>query len=322
MPDTIPPPSIIGICAAHHGMDPLLKNTPFFEQETANDRLGCRLSVKVEVLNPVRAAEGRGADWFFAGQPARNEPLITASPGNFGLGLAFASQKQGRKLIVFAPQGVNEAKLAAMQRLGAEVRLVGLDLLAAKTDARAFADANGFPFLDDGAHPRVVEGYGTIGREMTASSQRFDTVLVPLGAGAIAAGIGLWLKTERPGVRVIGLVPETNQTMLHSWQARKIVSGPCGPLPTIADSLAVQQPETYALDLLLRTVDDVWPVRDGAILAGMRLCHDHYGLIVEPTGAIGVGAILERGAAFDGRQVATLLSSGNMTPDQIKAYLG
>lgn len=322
MPDIIPPPSIIGICAAHHAMDPRLRDTPFFDRAAANAKLGCQVSVKAEVLNPIRAAEGRGADWLFAGQMKRAEPLVTASPGNFGLGLAYAAQKQQRRLIVFAPEGINQAKLEAMQQLGADVRLEGSDLLGAKAAARAFAEAQGFPFLDDGAHPRVVEGYGTIGREMTASAQAFDTVLVPIGAGAIAAGIGLWLKTEQPNVRVIGLVPETNPTMLHSWRAQKVVTGQAGDLPTIADSLAMQQPETYALDLLLRTISDVWSVRDGAMLAGMRFCHEEYGLIVEPTGAIGIGAILERAAEFEGRKVATLLVGGNMTPDQIKSYLG
>lgn len=322
MPDVIPPPNIIGICAAHHALDPQFCDTPFYGRDAANQRLGCQLLVKVETLNPVRAAEGRGADWFFAGQKKRSEPLVTASPGNFGLGLAYAARKQQRDLIVFAPEGINQAKLEAMQQLGADVRLDGNDLLCAKAAARAFAQTNGFPFLDDGAHPRVVEGYGTIGREMTTSAHPFDIVLVPLGAGAIAAGIGLWLKTERPNVKVIGLVPETNPTMLLSWQARKVVTGQAGDLLTIADSLAVQQPEAYALELLLRTISDVWSVRDGAILAGMRFCHEEYGLIVEPTGAIGIGAILERGPEFDGQKVATVLTSGNVTPDQIKAYLG
>lgn len=322
MTETVPPPSIIGICAAHHALDPHLKNTPFIENAAANAALGCRLAVKAEVSNPIHAAEGRAADWFFAGQPVRPEPLVSASPGNFGLGLARAARQKGRELIVFVPKGVNRAKLEAMQQAGADVRLEGADLDESKSAARAFAEQQGFPFLDDGTHPRVVEGYGTIAREMTASTLSFDTVLVPVGAGALAIGVGLWLRAERPNVKVIGLVPETSPATLLSWQAGHVITAPPADVPTIADGLAQRAPSPYAFEYLRRTIHDVWSVRDGAILAGMRFCHQHFGLIVEPAGAIGVGAVLERLETFAGQNVATILCGGNMTPDQIRTYLG
>ncbi|MFY8106715.1 MAG: threonine ammonia-lyase [Elstera sp.] len=322
MTDLAPPPSIVGICAAHHAINPVFRNSPFYGHPSADAVLPCKLRVKVETQNPIRAAEGRGADWFFSGQPTRNDPLVTASQGNFGQGLAYAARDKGRKLIVFAPTGANPSKLDAMQRLGADVRLEGADFHSAKAAAATYADSIGAQFLDDGAHPRVVEGCGTIGREMTSSSLTFDTVLVPLGAGALAIGVGLWIKAERPSVRVIGLVPETSPAMLLSWQAGTVVTAPEAEVSTIADGLAQRAPSAYALEYLKQTIDDVWSVRDGSILAGMRFCHHHYGLIVEPAGAIGVGAVLERGEAFTGQTVATILCGGNMTPDQIRTYLG
>ncbi len=322
MTDLAPPPSIVGICAAHHAINPVFRNSPFYGHPSADAVLPCPLRVKVETQNPIRAAEGRGADWFLSGQPARTEPLVTASPGNFGQGLAYVARHKKRPLIVFAPTSVNPAKLEAMRQLGADVRLEGADLHSAKEAGRAYAETIGAQFLDDGAHPRVVEGFGTIAREMTASDEEFDTVLLPLGAGALAMGIGLWMRSERPKVRVIGLVPETSPAMLLSWQAGKIVTAPPAEVPTIADGLAQRAPSAYALEYLRQTIDDVWSVRDGAILAGMRFCHQHYGLIVEPAGAIGVGAVLERPEAFAGQKVATVLCGGNMTPDQIRTYLG
>ncbi|MCK6443828.1 threonine ammonia-lyase [Elstera cyanobacteriorum] len=318
----IPPPSIFGICAAHHAINPVFRNSPFYGHPSADAVLSCSLRVKVETQNPIRAAEGRGADWFFSGQPQRTDPLVTASPGNFGQGLAYAARDKKRPLIIFAPVGVNPAKLEAMRHLGADVRLEGADLYTAKEAARAYADTIGGQLLDDGAHPRVVEGFGTIAREMTEAGVEFDTVLLPLGAGALAIGVGLWLRAEKPNVRVIGLVPETSPAMLLSWQAGKVVTAPPAEVPTIADGLAQRAPSAYAFAYLRQTIDDVWSVRDGAILAGMRFCHQHYGLIIEPAGAIGVGAILERPEAFAGQRVATVLCGGNMTPDQIRTYLG
>jgi threonine dehydratase len=92
--------------------------------------------------------------------------------------------------------------------------------------------------------------------------------------------------------------------------------------PTIADGIAVREPVPYALTCMRGTVDDVWAVSEASIRDGMRFCHQYYGLVVEPAGAVGVAAAIEHGATLAGQDVATVLCGGNLTTEQIREYLG
>ncbi len=147
------------------------------------------LVLKVESLNPIRSFKGRGTDLFVAGL-AGAPRLVCASAGNFGQGLARAGIKRGCPVTVFAAEGASPLKIEAMRRFGAEVRLAGQDFDAAKAAGRAFAADTGSLFVEDGADPAIAEGAGTIALEMTRSGVEVDAVLIPLGNGALATGMG------------------------------------------------------------------------------------------------------------------------------------
>jgi threonine dehydratase len=319
-----PFPSAAGIEAAYAAIDPVFLRSPLCAHPSADAALGFSLLAKVETLNPLRAFKGRGADWFFSGEPAVATPLVAASAGNFGQALAYAAGKRGRKLVVFAATAANPLKLEAMRRLGAELVLEGADFDAAKQAARAYAAENGFAFVEDGAHQAIAEGAGTIALEITRELElrrdRLDAILVPLGNGALLTGIGAWMKAKLPACKVIGIVAEGAPAMLLSWREASVVSTPGAS--TIADGIAVREPVPYALASMRHCVDDVVAVSEASIGAAMRFCHEHYGLVVEPAGAAGVAAALEHGAQFAGLRVATVLCGGNLTREQVRAYLG
>jgi threonine dehydratase len=306
MISTLPPPSLQGISAA------------------ADDALSCRLFAKVETLNPVRCFKGRGTDWFLARLPAGDEPLVTASAGNFGQGLAYAARRAKRRLTVFTAVNANPLKIEAMRRLDAEVILDGEDFDTAKHAGRRHAANIGGLFVEDGAEPAIAEGAGTIALEITRELSRrraaIDAILVPLGNGALLTGVGTWIKAHMPSCRVIGIVAETAPSMLLSWREDKVVTTP--DAPTIADGIAVREPVPYALACMRGTVDDVWTVSEASIRDGLGFCHQYYGLVVEPAGAVGVAAAIEHGAKLSGQDVATVLCGGNLTAEQMRAYLG
>ena len=323
MPDHAPP-TAEGIRAAYAAIDPVFLDTPLIEHPSTDAELTCKLLVKVETLNPIRAFKGRGTYWFLANLPSSGQRLVAASAGNFGQGLARAAQKRGRALTMFASIHANPLKIEAMQRFGAEMILAGEDFDAAKDAARAFAAQHGHLYVEDGAHREVAEGAGTIALEMTRDLARrrasVDTILVPLGNGALLTGVGTWFRHAVPGCRVIGVVAEVAPSMLLSWQQGRQTS--TATASTIADGIAVREPIPYALACMRSTVDDVWTVSEASIRAGMRFCHRHYGLVVEPAGAAGVGAVLEHGARLAGQRVATILCGGNMTAEQVAEVLG
>ena len=292
------------ISEAARVIDPIFLNTPQMAFEPLSRELGADLVLKIETLNPIRSFKGRGTEFFVATleDPA---PLVAASAGNFGQGLARAAVKRGRAVTIFAAENANPLKIARMRELGAEVILIGHDFDAAKTEARQFAARNGFRYVEDGREPAISEGAGTIAMELGA----FGTVLVPLGNGALINGIGTWMRHAHPATRIIGVCAAGAPAMQLSWQTGTIHATETAD--TFADGIAVRLPVAEALEDMRSTVDDILTVTDDHIRHAMRLLLSHTGLVVEPAGAAGVAALLAFPARFAGQSLATILCGSN-----------
>lgn len=307
-------PTADGIAAAAAQIDRLFVDSPLIEQQKANEWLGLRLFAKVETLNPIRSFKGRGTEWWLRNQPASSDPIVSASAGNFGQGLAHAGRKHGRPVVIYAATTANPGKIEAMRRLGADVRLEGLDFDAAKAAARAYATANGYAFVEDGALREIAEGAGTIALEITErlaiDGIAVDAVVVPLGNGALLNGIGTWMKAKAPQCRVIGVVASAAPAMKQSFEGGTLVS--TATAMTAADGIAVRECVPYALENMKSTVDELWEVNEDAIAGARRFCQEHYGLVVEEAGAAGLAGIMERKGQLAGRTVATILCGGNV----------
>lgn len=307
-------PTADGILAASKNIDPVFTGSPLIEQHTANAELGLRLFAKVETLNPIRSFKGRGTDWWMHNEPSGDHPVVSASAGNFGQGLAYAGRARGRKVVIFSATTANPGKVEAMRRLGADVRLEGDDFDAAKAAARAYAEAHGCPFVEDGALRTIAEGAGTIALEITERLLRdaipLDAIIVPLGNGALLTGIGTWIRARAPGCKIIGVVAANAPAMKQSWETGKLVS--TRTADTAADGIAVRECVPYALDCMKTTVDDVWQVNEDAIRRAREFCLTHYGLVVEEAGAAGLAGLIENGSGLRDKTVATILCGGNV----------
>lgn len=321
-------PSVAGVREAAGVIDPVFGNTPQFVSDPLSDALGLRLLCKVESLNPIRSFKGRGtsyllhrlvADAASGGEMPRE--LVCGSAGNFGQGLAYAARRRGLPVTVFAATSASPLKVARMRELGAHVELAGHDFDAAKDAARDYVRGRaGARFIEDGHEPAIAEGAGTIALELDRWPEPIDVALVPLGNGALLAGVGLWLRAHRPATRVIGVCAAGAPAMADSWRAGRVVVAPAAD--TIADGIAVRVPVPAALDDLRGVLDEVVLVDDAAIVEAMRLLFDSLGIVVEPAGAVGVAAALAHGARFAGRLVATPLCGGNVTREQARRWLG
>jgi threonine dehydratase len=307
-------PSADAIRAASDRIDPVFIGSPLIEQHTANAELGLRLFAKVETLNPIRSFKGRGTDWWMQNQPPSDRPVVSASAGNFGQGLAYSGRARGRRVVIFSATTANPAKVEAMRRLGAEVRQEGRDFDAAKSAARAYAESEDCPFVEDGALRAIAEGAGTIALEITDRLSRddilLDAVVVPLGNGALLTGVGTWIRSAVPGCRVIGVVAANAPAMKHSFESGRLVS--TDTADTAADGIAVRECVPYALDCMKTTVDEVWEVSEEALRRAREFCLTHYGLVVEEAGVAGLAGILEKGGGLKGKTVATILCGGNV----------
>jgi threonine dehydratase len=298
----------------------VFRDSPQFENSAVSDACGARVVLKVETANPIRSFKGRGTAWLCEELALPGGAgLVGASAGNFGQGLAWNGTRAGLRVTVFAARGANPYKVERMRALGAEVRLEADDFDAARAAAEVYAGETGARFVVDGRDAPISEGAGTIGLELSRWPEPFDALLVPVGDGALIAGIGAWARARMPGTQVIGVCAAGSPALALSWRAGKPVSTPSAE--TIADGIAVTTPVPEAVEDLLAVVDDMMLVSEDAILAAMRLLFREAGLVTEPAGVAGLAALLERGEPWRGATVATPVCGGNLTPEQSARWL-
>ena len=291
-PDSVTiPPDLEAIARAARDIDPVFRTTPQYEAEALGKRLGARVLLKVETVNPIRSFKGRGTDFYLREQRPTPARFVTASAGNFGQGLAWAARSRGVSLEVFAAESANPLKVDRMRALGATVLLRGRDFDDAKAHARVHAESEGVPFVEDGRDVAIAEGAGSIAVELCRWPEPIETLLVPLGNGALLGGIGVWMKAHSPATRIIGVCAAGAPAMRESLRAGRLIETP--GTNTIADGIAVRVPIPEALDYLRPVVDDVVLVSDDALRHAMQLVRDETGLVAEPAGVAGIAALIE-----------------------------
>jgi threonine dehydratase len=304
--------------AAARAIDPVFLHTPQWVCEPLAEEFGVHVALKAETLNPIRSFKGRGADWLVQNLPPRLA-LMCASAGNFGQAMAYACRARGVPLTVYAAERANPLKIARMRAMGAQVVLAGEDFDAAKALAREAASREGARFVEDSRDPEPTEGAGTIALEWLAAPERLDALLVPLGNGALLAGIATVMKARRPETRIVAVGASGAPAMIESLRSGRTVSH--DRIDTIADGIGIRVPVPEALDDLRGLVDELILVPDDAILRAMRLLHRHAGVVVEPSGAAGLAAVVREPARFAGQTVGTIICGGNLTPAQMREWL-
>ncbi|AUI60867.1 pyridoxal-5'-phosphate-dependent protein subunit beta [Amycolatopsis sp. BJA-103] len=284
-------------------IDPVFLNSPQYSDEQLNERLGRRVLVKIETLNPLRSFKGRGADYFAAGlEPGTT--MVCGTSGNFGQAVAFAARKRGLRAEVFVPIDISPVKLRRMKALGARVRRVDGE---AKAVAAAFAaEAPDRVFVVDGREPEISEGAGTIGLELARESG-IDTVVLPVGDGALIAGVALWLKAHSPDVRIVGVGTTSAPAMARSWKAGEPVT--VDRANWFAGGISIRTPEPESVRRLRSLVDDFVLVTDDDLRAAMRLGAETLGVVPEPAGAAGLAALTVHD--LPGESAATVVTGAN-----------
>lgn len=220
-------------------VDPVFLNTPQFVSESLSQICGARVVVKVETMNPVRCFKGRGADYFVS-RLNGGKKLITASAGNLGQAMAYACRRRGIHLTVYASTNANPFKVERVRAFGADVVLFGNDFDDAKIEAKRAAAQEGIRMVEDSLDVETGEGAGTIGLELATFSAQLDAVLVAFGNGALACGIGVYLKHASPKTRIVAVQAQGAPAMLESWRRGEIVQ--YKSIETIADGIGIRIP--------------------------------------------------------------------------------
>ncbi|MEO8744255.1 MAG: threonine/serine dehydratase [Candidatus Dormibacter sp.] len=296
-------------------LGPHLSPTPLQLSRAFTDKARCHVYVKIESIQPIRAFKVRGAlNKLIRMSPAqRAAGVITASAGNHGMGVAYAAAAYNAPATVYVPETANPFKVEAIRRLGANVVPAGRDYRGANAEALLAQKETGATFVHAYDDPDVVAGQGTIGLELLADLEDFDTVLVPIGGGGLIGGIALYLKEKKPRIKVVGVEPTGADAMRRSLEAGSIVT--LDRVNTIADGLAASAPGNLTLALAQRYVDDVVLVQEEEMLRAIRLLFEWEHLLAEPAGAAALAALLYHHRPSPNEKVIVILSGGNVTDE-------
>lgn len=277
------------------------------------------MSIKLETANPVRSFKARGTEVIASLLADKGSPaVVCGSAGNLGQALAWSGRARGLEVTVVASRFAPAVKLDRIRALGARLELVDGDNEMARARAAAVARHDGIELLDDSLDIETCEGAATIGVELVEAGSSFDAVLIALGGGALATGVGHVMKAFAPDVEVVFVQPAGAPAMTHSWRQRRVVT--TDSTDTIADAVAGRFPIPEVLNDLLLVGDDAVLVQEASIIAGMRVLLDDAGFVVEPAAALGIAAILEDRDRFAGRHVVTIVCGSNVDMDAYRRW--
>jgi threonine dehydratase len=267
--------------------------------------------LKLESLQPTGSFKVRGAANHLravAADSGRVRGVIAASSGNHGQAVAYIAQRLGIPAVIVVPETVNPLKAVRIKGFGAELIRCGTTMAERTALAGRLAQERNLHVVPSFDDPLIVAGQGTCGLELTEQAPELAAVVVPTGGGGLVSGVALALKTLRPAVRVIGVEPRALPRFAASRAAGARVAIPFAE--TIADGLRGQQPGGLTWEITSRAVDQFVAVDDDAMLEAVRRLFLDAHLVVEPSGAVGVAAVLA-GLVTD-RPIAVVISGGNL----------
>jgi len=308
-------PTLADVFSARKAIRPYLKPTPLIESPSLSDRFGCRVLVKCESLNPTGAFKVRGGINLVSrlSEAERQRGVVTASTGNHGQSIAYAAQLFGVKAVIFAPEVANPLKIAAMQRLGAEIVQTGRDFDACFDAARIYAEERGAHFVHSSDEPDLIAGVGTYTLELLEEAPEVEAIFVPVGAGSGACGACIAGKGIKPDLEVIGVQAEGAPSFHTGWKERKL-----GIIPdsdTFAEGIATRQSFALPAAIMWDTVDDITLVSDAELKRSIVTLLEATHLVAEGAGAAALAGAWKQRHRFSGKTIAVILSGGNLTND-------
>jgi threonine dehydratase len=283
-------------------------------------RLGDRVYLKLETLQPTGSFKVRGglAAVAAANDRQAGSPLVAASAGNHGLGVAYAAERLGARATVVVSEQASPAKVSALGRYGVELIRHGADYDEAEAMALALAEEQGGRFISPYNDADVIAGQATCASEFAQQVEALSTVVVPVGGGGLISGTALTL--ENAGVRIVGVEPAASPAMstsLAAGHAEPIVVG-----RTLADGLAGNiEAGSVTIGICASHGVEVMTVTEEEIRAAIRfLAHEH-GVVAEGAGAVGVAAVCSGAVLPSGGDLVVIVTGRNIAPPLLTSVL-
>jgi threonine dehydratase len=295
--------------------------TPQYCWPLLNGRVGCETWVKHENHTPIGAFKVRGGLVLLDALRRRTgfRGVISATRGNHGQSLAYASARAGARCVILVPHGNSREKNAAMRALGAELIEHGRDFDEARVRAGELAAGEGLEFI--GPFRRdLVAGVASYALELLRGAPPLDAVYVPIGCGSGICGLINARNALSISTQIIGVVSQSANAYALSFAARRPVE--TATADTVADGMAVRVPVPEALEVILSGAERIVEVTDAEVEAAMRHYFTDTHNVVEGAGAAPLAAALKERDRWRGRRIGLIASGGNVDRPLYQRILG
>ncbi|NUR01439.1 MAG: threo-3-hydroxy-L-aspartate ammonia-lyase [Streptomyces sp.] len=322
MTTTTPPVTLDTVRDAAERLKGVAHRTPVLRSRTLDELVGAEVFLKCENFQRVGAFKFRGA--YNAASRLTPEQLACGiaaySSGNHAQAVALAARELGTTAVIVMPEDAPRSKVDATVGYGAEIVTYDRYTEDRVAVGQAVAAERGLALIPPYEHPHVMAGQGTAALELLEEAGELDALMVPVGGGGLIAGSATAAKGLHPGIRVIGVEPEAGDDTKRSLEAGRRVSI---PVPrTIADGQALDTPGELTFSVNRRLVDGIALVSDDEIRDAMRFAFERLKIVVEPSGATPLAALLAGRVGSLPRRIGVIVSGGNVDADRFVRLCG
>jgi threonine dehydratase len=302
---------------AHARISPHVHRTPVMSSRAFNREAGREVWFKCENFQRAGSFKMRGATnrILTLDAAARARGVAAFSSGNHAQAVALAARDAGTRALIVMPEDAPRAKVAATREYGAEIIFYDRQRDDRESVSRDVAERTGFALVPPYDDYHVMAGQGTCALELLEEAPDLDALVVPCGGGGLFAGASTAAKGIRDAIRCFGVEPETGDDTRQSFLTGERVSIP--PPPTIADGARVQSPGALTFPFVQKNAEDVLLVSDAELAEAMKFLLFRLKILVEPTGTLGVAAVLFNKLPANIRRIGVVISGGNVDADAL-----
>ena len=312
-----------GVVAARKRIRDYIRETPLVFSPILSKMTRNQVFLKLENWQITRSFKLRGAanKLLSLDTDERARGIVTASSGNHGAAVAYMMKKLGCEGIIFLPENVSKTKTEHLRQYGANVRFYGNDCVMAEMKAREEAVQSKSVFISPYNDEKIICGQGTIGIELACQIPHMEAVLIPVGGGGLISGVGGYLKSIMPSIRIIGCQPENSAVMYHSLQSDQILD--IQSFPTLSEGTAGGiEKGAVTFELCRKHVDDFILVSEEDIRNALMLMIGDHHMMIEGAAVLPVAALLKVfKTQHRDQHIVLVISGANLDIDLLKTIL-
>ncbi len=301
---------------------PFARRTTLSHSQSFSMLLAGEVYFKLESQQVTGSFKARGALNKILGltDSQKEQGVFSASTGNHGAAVAYASSKANIECSIYVPKGSSDAKLSNMRNYGANVTVFGNDCVEAEGRAREVSRQNGVTYVSPYNDIQVMAGQGTLGVEIESQSDELDAIIISVGGGGLMAGTASYLRSVWPNIKIIGCSPENSAVMIHSMKAGEVLE--LESIPTLSDGTAGGvEKDSITFPICCELIDDTILLTEDEIKNAMVLYMQHEHQLLEGAAGTAVAALLKMKDELKGKRVAVVICGGNIGLDTLRQVI-